>query len=122
MNKAILVGRVASDPMELKGTGDKAVTRFRLAVPKPFTKEDGTRDADFISITAWGKLAETVKKYLGKGRLVSVDGAIRTGSYDKEDGTKVYTFEVNANTIDFLDSPKKADGEAEKASDESVPF
>ena len=69
--------------------------------PPPFAK-DGEQNADFISITCFGKTAELVEKYMGKGRLVGITGRIQTGSYEK-DGKKVYTTDVIADRVEFLD-------------------
>ncbi len=100
-NKVILAGRLVRDP-EMKYLQDgKAVTSFTIAVDRGF-KKDGDSQADFIKITTWGNTAEFVGKYITRGRLVLVDGSIRTGSYEKE-GKKVYTTEVQAMTVKALD-------------------
>ena len=59
--------------------------------------------ADFIRIVVWGKQAENAANYLAKGRLVAVNGRIQTGSYDDKDGKRVYTFDVVANNVEFLE-------------------
>ena len=58
--------------------------------------------ADFIRIVVWGKMAENSANYLVKGRLVGIQGRIQTGSYDK-DGVKVYTTDVVASQVEFLE-------------------
>lgn len=86
-----------------------AVTRFTLAVDKELSKakkeefeSKGQATADFINITAWGKQAEFVANYLGKGKKVAVQGRINTGSYEKE-GQRIYTTDVVANNIEILE-------------------
>lgn len=108
-NKVTLVGRLVRDP-ELRYTpSGKAVANFTLAVDRGFKdKESGESTADFIKITTWDKQAENVGNILKKGRLVLVDGSIRTGSYEK-DGQKVYTTDVQASRVVFLDRDKSAE-------------
>lgn len=109
-NKVTLVGRLVRDP-EMKFTNSgKAVTTFTLAVDRGFKdKESGESQADFIKITTWDKTAENVGNMITKGRLVLVEGSIRTGSYEKE-GTKVYTTDVQAVKVVFLDRGSKTEG------------
>lgn len=107
MNKVFLIGRLTKDP-ELKFTTGSgvAVATFSIAVDRGFTNQDGQKEADFINIVCWKKLAEHVANNLGKGRLVAVSGAIRTRNYVAQDGRKVYVTEVNADEVKFLDWPK----------------
>ena len=101
MNKVILIGRLTKDP-ELKfaaGSGT-AVTRFSLAVTRPFKKDE----TDFINCIAFGKTGETIAQYLTKGRQLAVTGSIRTGSYDAKDGTKRYTTDVVVDSFEFIGS------------------
>ncbi len=107
MNKVMLMGRLTNDP-EVRYSQEEnaaAVARFTLAV----NRRDG--NADFIQIVAFGKLAETIEKYLSKGRRVLIAGRIQTGSYTNRDGQKVYTVDVIADEMEFADG-KKADNAA----------
>lgn len=110
MNSVVLIGRLTRDPelryIPVTGT---AVTKFNLAVDRGLSKDkkqemesQGKQTADFINITVWGKAAENAANYLAKGRLVGVQGRIQTGSYDK-DGTRIYTTEVVATNVEFLE-------------------
>lgn len=102
MNTVILIGRLTRDA-EVRYTKDNmAIARFSLAIDRP-PKKDGTKEADFPGIVVFGKSAENCEKYLAKGRMVAIEGRIQTGSYTKQDGTKVYTTEVVANRVEFLD-------------------
>ncbi len=104
MNKAILIGRLTRDP-ELKVTSaGVASTNFSVAVPRPFTNQSGTREADFINCVAWRRQAENIAKYCFKGSQVAVEGRINTRNYDAEDGTKRYVTEVVADNVTFLGS------------------
>lgn len=103
MNRVCLVGRLTTKP-ELRTVGNGlATTRFTLAVNRAFSGNNGEREADFITIVAWRKQAENICQYLDKGSLVSVDGRIQTGSYER-DGQRVYTTEVVADQVNFLES------------------
>ena len=113
MNNAILIGRLTRDPeLRYLAKNNRAVVNFTLAVDRKLSKkkkkeyeEKGLPTADFINITAWGKLAETCGNYLQKGRLVAVEGRIQTRSYEVNDGSRRYITEVVANNLEFLDSP-----------------
>ena len=104
MNKVFLIGRLTRDP-ELRYTSSNIPSAtFSLAVNRNFTNQNGVREADFINIVVWRKQAETVKKYLTKGSLISVEGRIQTRNYDGADGKKVYVTEVVADNFEFLES------------------
>ena len=104
-NVTVLVGRITRD-LELKQTTNGVSNaRFSVAVNRPFAKKDSNeQQADFINCVAWRAQAENLVKYCGKGSLVAVQGSIQTGSYTDRDGKKVYTTDVVANNIQFLDS------------------
>lgn len=108
MNKVILIGRLTKDP-ELKFTSGNgnAVTTFTLAVERRMPNKDGVREADFIQIVVWGKVAESSANYLSKGKLAGVSGRIQVRSYDAKDGTKRYVTEVVAEEVQFLEWGKK---------------
>lgn len=102
MNSVVLIGRLTRDP-ELRHSGNNlSITSFTLAVDRPFAK-DGEQSADFPRVVVFGKQAENCANYLRKGRLVAVQGRISTGSYDKPDGTRVYTTDVIADRVQFLE-------------------
>ena len=102
MNKVILIGRLTKDP-ELKTTSNGLSTvTFSLAVQRPFTNQNGEREADFINCVAWRKQAENIAKYCNKGSQVAAEGRISTRSYDAQDGTKRYVTEVVCDNVTFL--------------------
>lgn len=103
LNKAILVGRLTRDPEVRYTTSNRAVAQFTVAIDRPFTKEDGTREADFLNVVAWDKIGENVSKYLTKGRLCAVEGRIQTRNYDNDEGRKVYVTEIIASNVQFLE-------------------
>ncbi|KPU42904.1 single-stranded DNA-binding protein A [Oxobacter pfennigii] len=103
MNKVVLIGRLTRDP-ELRFTAGSgtAVATFTLAVDRQFKNKDGQKEADFINIVVWNKLAELVSNYLVKGRQVAIAGRIQTRSYEGNDGQKRYVTEVVAEDVQFL--------------------
>lgn len=103
MNKVTIIGRLTKDP-ELKYTpgNGTAVTSITVAVDRRFSK-DGQKEADFIPVVIWGKIAETTAQYTAKGKLIAVSGRIQTRSYDAKDGTKRYVTEVVADEVQFLE-------------------
>src|SRR5690606_36662529 len=104
----VLVGRLTKDP-ELRYTpNDVAVCIFTREVNRPFTNQQGERDADFINCVAWRKQAENVANYLKKGSLAGIDGRIQTRSYEAQDGRRVYVTEVVAESVQFLESKNKS--------------
>ena len=104
MNKVVLIGRLTNYP-ELMYTSIKSPSAaFSLAVNRPFQNQNGVREADFINIVMWRKQAETAKKYLTKGSLISIEGRIQTRNYDGADGKKVYVTEVVADNFEFLET------------------
>lgn len=119
MNSINLVGRITRDP-ELRYTqSDKAITRFTLAVPRGKKKDSDEEITDFISCMAWGKTAEVVAKYCTKGRKLAVSGRLETGSYEKEDGTRVYTTDVSVQHVEFIGSNKNESQSENKPQEET---
>lgn len=111
MNTVILVGRLTKDP-ELRyipGTG-RPVATFSIAVNRPFANKEGKREADFFNIVVWGKLGENCANYISKGRLVAVKGSIQNRSYDTPTGEKRYITEINADSVEFLESKGRSEG------------
>lgn len=104
---------MTKDP-ELRRTGNgKAVASFTLAVNRNFKTGDG-QEADFLSVVAWGKVAENTSQYCSKGSLVSVDGRLQSRSYENNQGQKVFATEVVADSVQFLDTKRKTNTQAPK--------
>ncbi len=104
MNKVILIGRLTRDPEMRTTTTGNATASFTIAVSRPFTNQQGEREADFINCVVWRKQAENVSKYCSKGSQIAVEGRLQTRSYDANDGTKRYVTEVIADNVTFLGS------------------
>lgn len=111
LNRVILIGRLANDP-EMKFTPSGIpVTQFRLAVNRPMSTEARNngqeKQADFIPVVAWRQSAEFASKYLGKGRLVAVEGRLQVREYTTQDGQKRRDTEVVADNLKSLDRPRE---------------
>ncbi len=117
MNIAILVGRLTRDPEIRYTPNGVAVATFTLAVDRPINNDNGEREADFIPIVVWRKLAENCANHLRKGRLVAVEGRLQIRTYEK-DGQNRRIAEVVASEVKFLDYGKKGEKSADKASDD----
>lgn len=109
MNKIILVGRLTKDP-ELSATQNSSYVRFNLAVDRRFKRDGDEVTADFPSCIAWGKTAEFIDKYFHKGMKLGIVGRIQTGSYTNRDGQKVYTTDVVAEEVEFVESKNASSG------------
>lgn len=128
MNKWIGIGRLTKTPeVRYAAQTQKAVARFTLAIDDGYGENKKT---NFISIVAFGKTAEACEKFTDKGLRCAVEGKISTGSYEK-DGQKVYTTDVIADRVDFIDwkqAGQQTAAPAEPApsgfdwSDDSIPF
>ncbi|MFB5663504.1 single-stranded DNA-binding protein [Alteribacillus sp. HJP-4] len=109
INRVVLVGRLTRDP-ELRYTPNGvAVANFGIAVNRPFTNQQGEREADFLNCVVWRKQAENVANYLNKGSLAGVDGRLQSRSYENQEGRRVNVVEVQAESVQFLE-PRNASG------------
>lgn len=114
MNKVILIGRLTADP-EITITqrkGDElTIAKYTLAVDRI---TNGEKTADFIRCVAFGKLGELAETYLKKGMKIAVTGSIKTGSYTKDDGERVYTQDVIVESQEFVERKKDDEDEPKR--------
>lgn len=104
MNKVILTGRLTADPVLRQTTSGVASCRFTVAVDRRFVdKNTGERQADFITCVAWRQTAEFVSRYFSKGKMIALEGSLRTGSYTDKNHSDVthYTTEVYVDNVEF---------------------
>ena len=102
-NNVHIMGRLTADP-ELKQTASGISTcRFTVAVDRARSGQNGERQADFISVVAWRQTAEFVARYFSKGKMIAIEGELRTGSYaDKRyPDVKHFITEVYASSVAF---------------------
>jgi len=110
MNNVSLIGRLVQDPTLKQTHENKSVTQFNLAInrymsysQKEEKRQEGKSTADFPRIVAWGKTAENCCKYLQKGAMVSITGRVTTSSYENSSGEMVYSTDIVADRITFLE-------------------
>ncbi|MBU6080046.1 MULTISPECIES: single-stranded DNA-binding protein [Allobacillus] len=104
LNRVVLVGRLTRDPDLRYTPNGVAVANFNIAVNRPFSNQQGEREADFINCVAWRRQAENLANYMKKGSMIGVDGRIQTRNFEGQDGKRVYITEVMAESIQFLET------------------
>ena len=130
-NLVFLIGRLTKDPEVRYTSGTQmAVCTFTIAIDRP-VKAGAEKQTDYPRVTSFGKQAENCERFLAKGRLVGVQGRLQTGSYEKN-GATVYTTDVVADRVEFLEWGDRPRGEQEpmhetipegfSTMDEVVPF
>ena len=124
MNQVVLTGRLTRD-VEVRYTqNDKAVANFTLATNRPVVR-DGEETADFINCIVWGKQAENLAKYQGKGSLIGVFGKLQVRDFEDSKGNKRYITEVVVDNIEYLGTKKEITTEydaVQNARRETNPF
>lgn len=138
MNNVNLIGRLTNAVDFRYSQAQNPYCFFTIAVDRGLSKEKkeelqamNKQTADFIRIVVYGVMAENCKKYLKKGRNVAIQGRIQTGSYTAEDGQRKYTFNIEAEKVQFIDWGDKEkeidsfdnwDVGISEARDEEIPF
>lgn len=113
MNKATLIGRIATD-LELRQTNDgKSVTSFTMAVDRPGTYGDNKK-TDWPDIVAWRGTAEFICKHFSKGDPILVEGVLTSRNWEDKAGQKRKNIEIVAENVEFLPRAK-AEGRTEIA-------
>lgn len=120
LNKVFLGGRATRD-IELRRTSTGTpLVQFSLAVENRINKdENGKPTADFISCLAWNKTAETISKYVKKGKRILIIGRLQTRNYENKEGNKVYVTAVVVENVKLIDY---ADSKEEKSTVDSTQF
>ncbi|MBI5412487.1 single-stranded DNA-binding protein [Candidatus Peregrinibacteria bacterium] len=118
VNRVILIGNLTRDP-ELKQTGNgQSIVTFGVATNREWITRNGEKHslAEFHNVVAWGRLAEICSQYLKKGKLVYIEGYLKTRSWDSPEGARIFKTEIIATDMIMLD--KRKDGEAGVGEDE----
>ena len=106
-NLVFLIGRLTRDPeVRYTSSTQTAVCQFTLAIDRP-VKAGAEKQTDFPRVTCFGKQAENCEKFLSKGKLCGVQGRLQTGSYTDKNGNPVYTTDVIADRVEFLEWGEK---------------
>lgn len=104
LNRVVLVGRLTKDPDLRYTPNGVAVANFTIAVNRPFTNQQGNRDADFINCVVWRRAAENLANYMKKGSMIGVDGRVQSRTFEGQDGKTVFVTEIVAESVQFLES------------------
>jgi len=106
LNKAMIIGRLTRDPEIRTTTTGQNVASFSLATNRVWKDQSGAKQerVEYHNIVAWGKLAEIIGQYLGKGKRVYVEGRLQTSDWEGQDGVKRYKTEITAENLIMLDS------------------
>ena len=121
MNKVIITGRLTSDPELRQSQSGVASCKFTVACDRRFAdKNTGKREADFISCLAFKNTAEFISRYFNKGKMIAVEGTLRTGSYKdkKHDDVTHYTTDVLVDNVEFCGD--KGGGQAEQTPAQNI--
>ncbi|MRH44390.1 single-stranded DNA-binding protein [Aquibacillus halophilus] len=110
LNRVVLVGRLTRDPDLRYTPNGVAVANFTLAVNRPFSNQQGDKEADFINCVVWRRAAENLANFMNKGSLVGVDGRLQSRSFEGQDGKRVFVTEVVADTVQFLETKGSSQG------------
>jgi single-strand DNA-binding protein len=103
LNKVQLIGYLGKDPETRFTTKGNKVCTFTLAVNRRWKSGDELKEAtEWFNVEAWGKLGEFCQSYLGKGRLVYIEGGLRTNRYEHDGETRYFT-KVVARQLQLLD-------------------
>jgi single-strand DNA-binding protein len=113
INKVILVGHLGKDPEIRQLEGGVSVASFPLATSETFNK-DGKKveQTEWHNIVLWRSLADVAAKFLQKGKLVYIEGKLRTRSFEDKEGVKKYTTEVVAENFTMLGRKTDFEGDA----------
>jgi len=114
VNKVILIGNLTRDPELRQTSSGQAIVTFGLATNRDWFTKDGRRldSTEFHELVAWAKLGEICHQYLKKGKLIYVEGYLKTRTMELPDGTKKYRTEIVIQDMIMLDRRDQLDGEA----------
>ncbi|MFT6637591.1 MAG: single-strand DNA-binding protein [Flavobacterium sp.] len=103
-NRVQLIGHVGQEPEVKNLEGGKKLANISIATNEVYYKDNGDKveKTEWHRVTAWGKTAEIIEKYVTKGKELAIDGKLTTRSYDDKDGNKRYITEIVANEVLLL--------------------
>ncbi|MFN2463084.1 MAG: single-stranded DNA-binding protein [Candidatus Dormibacteria bacterium] len=119
INRVIMVGRLTRDPEIHPTASGGQLANMRMVTTEYRKGEDGQRkdEVQYHSVVAFGRLGEVCGEYLSKGRLVYIEGKLRTREWDGKDGLHRYTTEVVADHMQILSPRPAGDGESTEPAD-----
>ncbi len=116
VNKVIIIGNITRDPIIKTTEGGNKLALFTIATNRYYKTSAGEEksEAEFHSCIAWGGLADRIEKFLTKGKLVYVEGRLKTRVIEKDDGDKLYKTEVVAMNLIFLNKKGETSDESKE--------
>jgi single-strand DNA-binding protein len=121
MNNVSMVGRLTADPESKSLNDGKSLASFSIAVRRPFKNHDGEYESDFFDVKGFNRTAEYCIKYLGKGRLISVEGRLQQERWEK-DGQKRSRIVIIASSVQGLDRAQVASEPVDNNEPDGLPF
>lgn len=123
VNKVILIGNLTRDPELRQTTNGQSIVTFGLATNREWMTKDGRKQqsSEFHELVAWAKLGEICHQYLKKGKLVYVEGYLKTRSKLLPDNTKKFRTEIVVQDMIMLDKRIKSEDEEKKILEAVVP-
>lgn len=107
MNKVVISGRLGQDPELKYAQSGTPVLRFSLALDRGKDKDGNDKGTDWPRCVAFGRTAEIINRYSGKGKRLLVEGRLQTGDYTSQAGEKHYTTDVIADRVEIIDWPER---------------
>lgn len=122
INKVILIGNVTRDPIVKDTEGGKKIAMFTVATNRYFKTGvwENKSEAEFHNCVAWGTLAERAQQFLTKGKLIYIEGRLKTRVIEKEDGEKNFKTEIVAGNMIFLNKKWEFDDASDEAAGMSI--
>ena len=120
MNKVFMIGRLTKDN-ETKYYNDRKYLKNTIAVRRDFRNKEGNYDSDFFTFTVWGNQAEYLEKFSTKGTRIAICGKLLNNNYQKDDGTTVYSNDIQVENIEILESHQSKNDNVEQTN-EGVEF
>ena len=121
LNKVTIIGNVGNDPEMRFTPNGKPVTSFSVATNWVYTTPEGERkqETEWFNVVVWNRLAEQCNQFLTKGRLVYVEGRLRSHTWESQDGEKRFRNEIVADKVTFLDRQQAATALPEEGTEEA---
>ena len=121
MTSTTIIGNLTRDPESASTSTGKTVCHFTVAVNKRQKNADGSRDADFFRVSAFGQMGDACQRYLAKGKKVAVRGQVSAHAFTAKDGQPGASLEIFAEDVEFL-TPSGQSGSSEPAQEQASGF
>ena len=124
LNKGSLIGRLGADPEVRHTQSGDPVTTFNLATSERWKDKEGNvkESTEWHRIVAWGRLAEICGEHLTKGKLVYIEGPIKTRKWEDKNGDTRYSTEIVARTLQILEKKDNGSEPVEEQQEDDLPF